>query len=87
LKIRRKSISKQTDSKKYKSPDFCGFLSIKMSGRIKKSKHQNAKCYNDGNDNFLMWQFELFGGDSGAANSDYNDTDKATRFGHDNERK
>lgn len=58
-----------------------------MSGRIKKSKHQNAKCYNDGNYNFLMWQFELFGGDSGAANSDYNDTDKAARFGHDDEGK
>ncbi len=58
-----------------------------MSGRIKKSKHQNAKCYNDCNDNFLMWQFELFGSDSGAANSDDNDTDKAARFDHNDERK
>ena len=87
MKIRRKPISEQTDSKKHKSPDFCGFLSIDMSGRIKKPKHQNTERYDDGNDNFLMSQFELFGSDSGAADSDKNDTDETTRFGHNDERK
>jgi hypothetical protein len=32
-----------------------------------------------------MWQFELFGSDSGAANSNNNDTYKAARFGHNDE--